>query len=156
MPDRKPLDLLQDALAELAAEDAPGLMAEARVGARTKARGLIEDALVDELLRAAGRARPPGQRAHEPEPRLERQPGPAGEPEPEPGRERDTAAAMSGDAWWTYCVLDANQADSVPADLSGVEPGTTIEIIRDGKFAALISRVPLAEYEDDRLREHMN
>jgi len=78
------------------------------------------------------------------------------EPVPEPGRERDTAAAMSGDAWWTYCVLDANQADSVPADLSGVEPGTTIEIIRDGKFAALISRVPLAEYEDDRLREHMN
>lgn len=50
-------DPLRDALSELAAAEAPELLAEARLAARARARSLIEDALVEELLQAAGRLR---------------------------------------------------------------------------------------------------
>ncbi len=46
-------------------------------------------------------------------------------------------------------------APAEPADLEGVEPGTSIELISDGELAALVSPVPLPEYGDEQLRVHL-
>jgi hypothetical protein len=139
---RDPVETLRAALAELAAADAAELVAEARVVARARARALIEDALVDEVLRAAA------------------QPGVARSQPPVAPRDPRAAAApkraASGDACWLYCVLDAVEAGKLPEDVAGIEPGTTVECLCEGDLAALVSRVPLEEYEDERLREHLN
>lgn len=65
-------------------------------------------------------------------------------------------APRTGDAWWAYGVLSAADAEQLPTDLAGLEPGAPVELIREGELAALVSRVPLAEYGDERLREHLN
>jgi len=39
--------------------------------------------------------------------------------------------------------------------LEGIEPGTQVELVANGELAALVSAVPLAEYDDERLREHL-
>lgn len=112
-------------LAQLAQEDAPEVIAEARSGARERVRAIIEDALVDELLRtvaAGGR-----------------------------GRSQDGA----GTAWWAYCVVNAQQAGELAAGLRGVDPGSPVEVVDEGELAVLASRVPLTEYGDERLREHL-
>ena len=142
------VEALREALAQLAAADAPDVVAEARTGARARARALIEDMLVDELVLAAARVA-----KREPEPRRRADPGPA--------RERSRRARAdrtpAGDAWWTYCVLEASAAESLGvAELDGIEPGTAVEAVREGPLAGLVSRVPLAEYDDERLREHLN
>jgi hypothetical protein len=51
-------------------------------------------------------------------------------------------------------VLFAADAAAVPK-LQGVEAGSTVEVLAEGDLAALVSPVPLAEYDDDRLREHL-
>src|SRR5205823_436165 len=51
---------LSAALGELADEDLPALIAEARAGAREKARALLEAAFVDALLDRAAAPRPAG------------------------------------------------------------------------------------------------
>jgi hypothetical protein len=147
--DQEPFDVLKAVLKELAATDAPEVLAEARIAARGRAKTLIEDRLVDELLRAAGalRERPREQAAaSEPLRAPKREPPPA-------GYKRESA--RGGDAWWTYCVLPAADGAAVAPELQGIEPGTTVEVVAEGDLAALVSRVPLAEYDDDRLREHL-
>jgi len=124
-------DALQALLEEIAAADAPEVVAQARAGAQKRARAVIEDALVDELLRAAGRR---------------------SEPKPEPRRPKEGDA---GDAWWTYCILSAKDGRAVAPRLQGIEPESGVEVVAARGLAALVSRVPLAEYDDDRLREHL-
>lgn len=75
-------------------------------------------------------------------PSAEDQPAPSG-PEPEPA-----------DAWWSYCVLWAQDA-SVASGLEGLEPGSRVEPVYHDVLAALVSRVPLAEYGDEPLRAHL-
>jgi hypothetical protein len=113
---------LSGALSQLAEEDLPGVLAEAREGARAKARGLLEEAFVDALLARAAA------------------------PRPSPG---------SGDGWWVYGVIPADDADRVRAGLAGVEPGSEVETVVVGELAGLASRVPLSEYDDERIREHL-
>jgi hypothetical protein len=131
----QPEPTLRALLRDLARADAEDLVQEARDGARARAKTMLEDALVDELLAAAGAlgeprrpATPPGTGAREPSP--------------------------TGDAWWAYCVLSAQHAPAA-AGLEGIEPGTRVEAVVDGELAALVSPVPLAEYGDERLREHL-
>jgi hypothetical protein len=124
-------DSLEALLEEIAAADAPELVAQARAAAQARARALIEEALVDELLRAAGRLV---------------------QPKPEPRRPEQ---AEVGDAWWTYCILSEADARAVSPKLEGIEPGSGVEVVAEGGLAALASQVPLAEYDDDRLREHL-
>jgi gas vesicle protein GvpL/GvpF len=118
---------LRDALRALAEADAPGLIAEVRDRARQRAAKLLEDALVQELLEAAARTRSAD------------------------GAESPSAATT----WWVYCVVSAADAANVPPGLEGVEPGSVVELVREGKLAALISAVPAAEFNDIRLREHL-
>jgi hypothetical protein len=46
-------------------------------------------------------------------------------------------------------------AEALPA-IEGIEPGSVVEPIVDGDLAVLVSEVPLSEYGDERLREHLN
>lgn len=144
MPSAGAGDELRALLRELATADAPGLVAEARLAARGRARALIEDLLVEELLRAARAPQRPAGRSQET--------APAPAPAP-PTLAPETPA--DGDAWWAYCIVRAAEAKPVLSQVEGVEPGTSVEMVdRDG-VAALVSRVPLAEYNDRRLREHL-
>lgn len=116
----------REVLRALAQEDAPVLIAEARVAARDRARALLEDALVDEML-AAVRAR----------------------------RHQDMPAERSSSAWWAYCVVTAERAGEAAEDLMGVEPGSRVEVVVEGPLAMLVSQVPLARYNDQELRKHL-
>lgn len=114
-------------LRELAQADALQLIAEARSAARARVRAALEDALVDEMLAAVS------------------EPAPPSVPE----------AAQSEQAWWAYCVVDSARAAKLAAGLSGIHPGSAVEALVEGDLAALLSPVPLAEYGDERLREHL-
>jgi hypothetical protein len=114
---------LRKALASLAAEDAAQVIEEARAGARVRARELIEDVLVEEIVAAAA------------------------------GDQR--TAPEEGTALWAYCVLTPDDARSTPR-IEGIERGSVVECVEDAELAALVSEVPLADYGDERLREHLN
>jgi hypothetical protein len=60
----------------------------------------------------------------------------------------------SGDALWAYCVLHA-EADPPPPDVRGVAGGK-LERVVVGDLAAIVSRVPLAEFGAEPLRENLN
>jgi hypothetical protein len=127
---------LRGVLGELAAADAAEVVAEARASARLKARALIEEALVEELVRAAAaQLEPPVQAA---------------------ARLDTRARSTDGHAVWLYGVVRSADADVLPAELAGVEPAAPVEILREGDLAALVSRVPRDEYADELLREHLN
>ena len=119
---------LREALRDVAEDDLAQVIEEARAGARARATELVEDALVDAIVdRASERAAPV--------------PRSAGEDET---------------GWWVYGVVAAADAALVPHALEGMEPSTEVEVIERGDLAALVSPVPLAEYGDERLREHLN
>jgi hypothetical protein len=126
---------LQAILRRLAAEDAPELLEQARSGALPRARKLLEDALVRELVQAAAQSRAV-------EPGSEVRAEAAGEP-------------AVGEAWWSYCVLAADAAPDIARGLHGVEPGTGVEVVTEGPVAALVSAVPYPEYGDERLRQNL-
>jgi hypothetical protein len=141
----QPGSILRDLLRQLAEADAEQVVQEAREGARTRAKAILEDALVDELLAAAA-AR---DRREDPAP----SPAAVGAtPSPNPPAAQDRPP--TGDAWWAYCVVSADDAGAA-SGIDGIEPGTRVEAVAEGDLAALVSPVPLAEYGDERLREHL-
>lgn len=163
MSDAKPpnKDQLHELLRALAAEDAPALLERARSRARARVERLIEERLVVELLASAAEpAEPSGEdEANETAPM---QSAPMAEapvesaPTPvEPEAIEPAPVPEPGDAWWTYCVMWDEGAVEVASGLEGVAPGTSVEAICDGQLAALVSRVPLAEYGDEQLRRHL-
>jgi Gas vesicle synthesis protein GvpL/GvpF len=129
---------LRKALAALAAEDVDTILEEARAGAWARARELIEDALVAEILAAAAGERMPRPPVSSDAPRIAADPAP-----------------HDGSVLWAYCVLAAGDAESLPA-IEGIEPRSAVEGVADGDLAVLVSEVPLSDYGDDRLREHLN
>jgi hypothetical protein len=122
-----------DDLASWARKRAPELLARAEA----EAVAALRDALVDAAL--AGRGGGPPTRPQR------RRVTPA---EPPAG---DTPA---GDALWAYCVLPA--ADPLPSDTVGVDADGRLERVESGNLAAIVSSVPLAEFEAGPLRENLN
>jgi Gas vesicle synthesis protein GvpL/GvpF len=165
VPERSDLpESLRAALAQLARAEIPEVMAEARAVARARAKAVLEEALLEELLRAAAASEdsaypgpseagePPGREAE----RRLAQPQP-GEPDA-PGSRTRTESEVSephrGDAWWAYCITaDPSVA---PVGAPGIEPEREVELVQHGELVALVSAVPLSEYSDERLREHLN
>ena len=140
MSERDPVEDLREAIARVVAEDAPALVEEARDAARTRARAIVEEALVDELVRAVAGS-------------VERDDG-AERPYPaHDGSSARGGGPTAGDALWVYCVLDAR--DEVPDELEGIEGAPVLRIV-ERDLAALVSLVPLADYDDERLRDHLN
>jgi Gas vesicle synthesis protein GvpL/GvpF len=133
-------DRLRELLAALAAEDAAELVAEARAAGREDARAVLQRLWRDAYLEAAG-----------PPPRREAAPPPAAREAAPPPAAREAA---SGVAWWVYCVVAADDADHVP-ELEGVDAAGPVEFVTHGELAAVVSPVPLPDYGDERLREHL-
>lgn len=120
-----PHDRLRALLAELAAEDVGALLAEARDAGRDDAREALRELWHAAYLAAAAAPRPAA------------------------------AAPADGSAWWVYCVVSGAEAARLPDGLAGVTPGPPVEIIASGRLAAVVSSVPLAEFNDERLRQHL-
>lgn len=147
-------DRLRDALRELAAVDAADVVSQARQAALVRARSLLEDAYLEELLAAATQIHHPPQTPAPAESGAgERRGGRRDETAKRPSREQAELGAT--EAWWTYCVLSAREAQALAPQLEGVEPGTRVEVVSHGDLAALVSAVPLTEYGDERLRVHL-
>jgi hypothetical protein len=72
-----------------------------------------------------------------------------------PAHVAGAAAREDPQVWWAYCVLASDRAGAIADELEGVEPGTSVTILGEGRLAALISPVPLSQYDDERLREHL-
>ncbi|HEY1523235.1 MAG TPA: GvpL/GvpF family gas vesicle protein [Solirubrobacteraceae bacterium] len=121
---------------DLAQADAPDVVKEARAGARGRVRTALEDALVDELMRAV---------------RGPNAAGTADRAEPVPTEPPEDL----GDAHWVYCVVPAERAPELAAGLSGVESASPVVAVVEGELAALLSRVPLSQYGDEQLRRHL-
>jgi Gas vesicle synthesis protein GvpL/GvpF len=119
-------------LADWARGRAPELVRRAE----EEAVAMIRDALVE----AALRERTAGRR-----------PAPSAPAAPAARREPRRA---EGDGVWTYCVMRAGDA---PAELpSGVDPASAVKTLDQAGLIALISRVPLAEFGEESLRENLN
>ena len=56
--------------------------------------------------------------------------------------------------WWAYCIVA--HPNAAPLGAPGVEREREVELVQEGELVALVSAVPLSEYSDDRLREHLN
>lgn len=135
---------LRTALDGLAAGEVDAVLDAAAAGARERARKLIEDQLVEAIVAQATERL-----------RTERTSDSPADP-PACETTAPAAPAETGTGWWVYGVVAAEETASLPAELAGVEPGTSVELIGGGELAALASPVPLAEYGDERLRDHLN
>jgi hypothetical protein len=119
-----------DELARWAQERAPGLLARAEAEAVKMLRDAMVAAAVQHRAGRASRARA------------------------EPEEQRVRPKRQSGDALWSYCVLRAGGA--LPAQLAGVDDSHPVERVEGGDLAALVSRVPLAEFGEEPLRRNLN
>jgi Gas vesicle synthesis protein GvpL/GvpF len=59
-----------------------------------------------------------------------------------------------GELVWVYCVLAAGNV--VPGGLTGVDPAFPVERVEAAGIAALVSRVPRAEFGAEALRQNLN
>ena len=64
---------------------------------------------------------------------------------------------MSDLAFYVYCIGESAAAAQLPADSlpAAIEEDSKLEWIEVHNLAALVSRVPLATYNEDRLAEHL-
>ncbi len=148
-------------------DDAGRLIREARTAAEARVRSLLTDAYADVLLaeiRHALEAPPPATvpaRPERPAPVAAEpaQPAPAAPnpaaAEPAPARLHADAARSADLGWYVYCVIDSGH-DPVPVDLDGVDPGHPVTALQQGELVAVVSRVPLAEFGEEPLREHLS
>ncbi len=167
-----PLQRLRAAIDDLAAADAADLLTEARIEARARVRATLTDALAHSMLErlheqlpeparetaparqerpARAPARPerpaPAQARGEPAPRRNPAPREAADPEPRP------APASGEPAWYVYGVV-AGETE-LGGSLDGVDGAHPVIVLREGALAAVSSQVPLEEFDEARLREHL-
>jgi hypothetical protein len=124
-----------DDLASWARSRAPELLARAEA----EAVAALRDALVDAALARRGTEAPPPTRRTAPEPRATANPA--------------RVEGPAGDGLWAYCVTHAGE--TAAAAVAGVDGGV-VEQVKARGLAALVSRVPLAEFGAGPLRENLN
>jgi gas vesicle protein GvpL/GvpF len=129
-----------DDLNSWAARKAPELLARAEA----EAVAILRDALVEAAF--------PGRRAEA----AVTEPAAAAAPSQPDQAAASTAAptALEGELLWVYCVLNARAPR--PADLHGIDDRFPVERIEAADLAALVSRVPRAEFAAEPLRENLN
>ncbi len=146
------LERLRAAIDELAAMDAADLLAEARVEARARVRASLTDALAHSMLERLHEQLPepidepqivPAEPEESPVPTPRRAPEPAPRAAPPPGEP----------AWYVYGVVGADA--ELGGSLPGVDPAQPVTILREDALAAVASQVPLKEFDEASLREHL-
>jgi hypothetical protein len=151
------LAALQELVGRLAAEDVAQVLGEARAEARTRVRAALADALTDSLREAVERqlaADAPGMRTPPP---ASHRPGPP--PAPDGPADHDVIAQQpeppASLGTYVYGVVWTNDA-SFAEELSGLDADGPVTTVIDGPLAAVVSRVPLVEFEADELRSHLS
>ncbi|HWE10399.1 MAG TPA: GvpL/GvpF family gas vesicle protein [Solirubrobacteraceae bacterium] len=74
---------------------------------------------------------------------------------PGPAASDDPAPASGELACYVYCVV-GQEHDAVPENLAGIDPDHHVFALEQGDLAAIVSRVPLAEFGEQPLREHLS
>lgn len=143
---------LRDELRRLLAgqdEDAAArLIGEARAEAHARVRSLLTDAYTDFLLEHVRGALGPD-RATTGTAETARPATPSGQAE-------EPVPWDSGDlGWYVYCVVGADHGP-LPDDLEGVDAQHPVGALEQNGLAAIVSRVPLAEFGEAPLREHLS
>lgn len=162
---------LREAIEAVADAEAADVVSEARIEARAKVRTLLVEAMTQALLErstaelahrlcepslaeaaseTSGRpnvvSRPAGARRAAPPP-ADAAP-PASGPVAESGAAEDLV-------WYVYCVV-ASGALNLASLLPGVADGHHVKLVGEGRLAAVVSQVPLSEFEEQALRENLN
>jgi gas vesicle protein GvpL/GvpF len=129
-----PVERLRAAIEQVAADDAAELIAAARAEARQRVVATLTDAFADSMLeRAREQLSPTRDR-----------------PAPERPPERRTVDELG---WYVYGVVAEGIA--LATTLPGVEHSDQITTLSEGPLAAVASKVPLEEFGEARLREHL-
>lgn len=153
----KQLEQLRAAVEGLAAEDAAELIADARREARGRARELLADVMAEAMLERAqaqlgAKAAPRAAPAREAEaPAREAEASREREAPPSPARPKNRIIADFG--LYIYCVVPAGI--ELPNDLTGIEATQPLTMIEHENVAAVVSKVSLGEFEEQRLRAHL-
>ena len=153
MPRDDDLARLSEDLAGLVAGEVPELLAEARAEARTRVRAVLVEALAEAMLTQARRSgvTPPGPIAPDPGAPAPHDAGPL--PSAPARGDRDPDPASRGHADYVYGVTTAD-GDALPP-ITGIDPEHPVTLSVAGDLAAIVSAVPLSEFDEQRLREHL-
>ena len=157
MAPSRPDPRLVAAMEQLVDEDVAQLIAEARIEARERVRRILVDALTEAMLERAraGHVRRPPQPTSQPTPDP-----PAATPEaPAPLTTHEAPSgngqpAQSGTGLYVYCVVRGGA--EIPAGLDGIDRGHSPKAIRHNGLAAVVSAVPLEDFTEERLRQHLS
>jgi Gas vesicle synthesis protein GvpL/GvpF len=161
MAERDPaLDAIRDAIEAFASERAPELVAEARADAIARVRSTLADAMASSLLaHCSSQMAPPPRRTaakSRPRPATGATTGsPAASERREPPHEAAEPARPNGVGHYVYGVIASREAE-LPPDLAAVDPEHPVELVGAGELAAITSRVSLAEFGEEELRENLN
>ena len=128
---------MADDLASWARRRAPELLARAEA----EAVAALRDALVEAALAQRGTEMPA------------RRPARRATPEPRERADAARAEAATGDGLWAYCVLRTGEPGV--DGLAGIDGGV-VERVEARGLAALVSRVPLADFGAGPLRDNLN
>ena len=150
---------LRQRLRRLPAEDdrIAELIEDARADAEARVRSLLTEAYADILLEQVRGALAP---------QVQEAVAASSEPPPAPpaAAEAPPVAAAPADptpvpteelGWYVYCVVSSDQ-DPVPDDLEGIDSRYPVQTLEQGDVAAIVSRVPLAEFGEEPLRRHLS
>jgi hypothetical protein len=156
MADSEGLERLLEALAR---EDAPGVIDEARALARERVRDHLADELERRLMaqvRAAGSVRPKDDAPRDPPPVGAGAEQPAGDDSPHaPAPSRADGEEPGGGGVYVYAVVDGPAESGLSGELRGVA-GATVRVIDEERLRALVSDVPLDQFDDEALRDNLN
>ncbi len=122
---------LRTALAELATEDLPDVLAQARELARERARDRLAALLTDALLDAAAGT------------------APADVPEPPP------AAAPQAAAQYVFGVVAAGADPPAPLP-AGIDGRTPVRLLTESGLSAVVCTVAAGDFDEEPLRAHLS
>jgi hypothetical protein len=131
---------LREVLAGLVADDVPELLAEARTEARARVRAVLAEVMAEAMLEQVRRSGTPG-------PPAPTRPAAPSRVSPSPAGNDDSLG------YYVYGVTTSDGA--APPNMGGVDPAHPVSVLMGAGLAALVSRVPLAEFNEERLREHL-
>jgi len=156
---------LQAAVEALAAELAPAVVADARTEAEAKARAILSRELTRALLiETEDVLLSPGSGVSRPRSQPKTRSRPAGESRRQRPRETEEkrrvepgpppAQDQSALGLYLYGIVRADMR--ISGDLPGVDPRHRVFLLEGNELAAIVSSVPLEEFDEEQLRENLN
>jgi gas vesicle protein GvpL/GvpF len=139
---------LQAAIEQLISGDVAELIEAARAQAVEQVKAQLRDAMADAMLARARELLEPATR-RDPAPRPARGASPPRPVQSDASPHRGAHAT----ALYVYCVVRATV--EIPSNLPGIDPAHRVTSVRHDRLAAVVSRVALEDFDDERLRERL-